>query len=354
MTNQQRFDRLVENALDFLSRAIEELEEQPKFSVIHFHAAVEIFLKARLLYEHWTLVIAKGADPDRAQFEAGNFPSVSLDEAANRLRKVVGSGLSARELGAFDKIAKHRNKMMHFFHEAESKEEGAALVRDIVKEQLTAWYSLDQLLTQRWKDVFSSHQTEIVRIGTALKNQHEYLQVIFESKSNEIEALVAAGIPVEVCPSCGFTAQRHEPDVHSVYEARCLVCDHSDHCLRAECPSCESAVVFRNEGFAICGQCQSSIEPEDLAKALIDEGAAHIAAMDGDYSWGEGNCSDCDGHHTVVKTVNDEWICASCLGNFDELQICDWCNEPNTGDMEQSYVAGCNHCEGMAGWHRDD
>jgi len=57
---------------------------------------------------------------------------------------------------------------------------------------------------------------------------------------------------------------------------------------------------------------------------------------------------------TVVRTENDEWICASCFGVFESLEVCGWCNEFNTGDMEHSYVAGCNHCDGMAGWHKDD
>lgn len=60
------------------------------------------------------------------------------------------------------------------------------------------------------------------------------------------------------------------------------------------------------------------------------------------------------GFYTVVQTENDEWMCASCFGLFDSLKSCGWCNEQNTGDMEHSYVTGCNHCEGSPGWHRND
>jgi hypothetical protein len=58
----------------------------------------------------------------------------------------------------------------------------------------------------------------------------------------------------------------------------------------------------------------------------------------------------------VVRTVNDEWICASCFELFDHESIscCEWCNETNTGDMKDSYAFGCNHCDGMSGWNKDD
>ena len=117
------FSRLVENGFDFLFKAIDELKDQPKYSVIHFHAAVELFVKARLMHEHWSLVVTKRQEPAWEKFVAGDFQSVSLDEAASRLSKIVRSGLSAPELEAFREVARHRNKMVHFFHEAHTDEE---------------------------------------------------------------------------------------------------------------------------------------------------------------------------------------------------------------------------------------
>lgn len=85
--------------------------------VIHFYTAVELFLKARLLAEHWSLVVAKRQDPDLTRFELGDFQSVTLDEAADKLDKVLQSPLSSAELSQFRNMAKHRNRMVHFFHE---------------------------------------------------------------------------------------------------------------------------------------------------------------------------------------------------------------------------------------------
>ncbi len=98
MIKKQIFDRLVENAIDFLSKSIEEIDDSPKYSIIHFHASIELFVKARLMAEHWTLVISKRQEPDWDKFISGNFISVSLDEAAKRLTKIVRSGISNRSL----------------------------------------------------------------------------------------------------------------------------------------------------------------------------------------------------------------------------------------------------------------
>src|SRR5215211_1180617 len=103
------FERLVDNALDFLSRSIDDLERSPKYSVIHFHAAVELFVKARLMSEHLALVVAKRQDADWEKFVAGDFQFVSLEEAAGKLEKVVRSGLTKPSLQAFQNVGKHRN-----------------------------------------------------------------------------------------------------------------------------------------------------------------------------------------------------------------------------------------------------
>jgi hypothetical protein len=353
MTSEDLFVRLVDNALDFLSRSIADFERFPKYSVIHFYTAVELFVKARLMTEHWSLVVSKQRDPDWAKFLAGDFQSVSLDEAATRLEKVVRSGLLGLELQAFRDVRTHRNKMVHLFHEAHSAEENGELRRTIAKEQLIAWYLLHRLLTGRWKDVFDPWSRRISEIDAELRKYHTFLQVVFDHLQPEIDRLSGAGFSFRRCPSCGFASQQHDETVNHVYASTCLVCGLSQACLTIQCLHCEELVTFANEGFSRCDSCGKSLEPDDVVEVLVDNDTAHFAAMDGDDSWDLGNCSDCDGYHTVVR-VGETHVCASCLGEFNTLQTCGWCNEPNTGDMECSYFTGCNHCDGKAGWEKDD
>ncbi|UHD17855.1 hypothetical protein [Thiocapsa bogorovii] len=269
-------------------------------------------------------------------------------------QEVVKSGLSKRELEVFREVTKHRNKTVHFFHEAHTSNEASALKQEVARKQLTAWYFLHRLITEQWKDVFAPWVSQIADVDKKLRGLHEFLSVVFENLSSEIDSRKANGFVFKQCPSCGFESQQHEDEQETIYESECLVCRLTERSLQIECPNCGETVFFENEGFSSCGNCGKRFEPEDVADILIDDGAAHIAAKDGDESWSPGNCGDCEGYHTVVRTPNDEYVCASCFGVFESLQWCQWCNEPNTGDMENSYWAGCNFCDGKAGWDKDD
>lgn len=86
------FDNLVRNGIDFLEKAMSQLESDPKHSVINFYTAVEIFLKAPLVHEHWTLVVFD-RDLNRQKYEAGDFLSVSFEDACTRLSTALSKPL---------------------------------------------------------------------------------------------------------------------------------------------------------------------------------------------------------------------------------------------------------------------
>lgn len=50
-------NELIKNAFDFLNRSIDVLEDHPKYSIIFFATSLELFIKAKLAEEHWTLII---------------------------------------------------------------------------------------------------------------------------------------------------------------------------------------------------------------------------------------------------------------------------------------------------------
>lgn len=350
MNAQQLLVQLVDNAFDFLSRSIDELGDQPKYSVIHFHAAIELFLKARLLSEHWSLVVSKNHEPDWDRLVSGDFRSVTLDEAASRLAKVVRSGLSPQELKAFSDVTKHRNRMLHFFHELDDIEKNRNLVRGIAKQQLNAWYYLHSLLTKRWGNVFGAWIERVDIIDGKLRRYHEFLEVVFGHVKKDIAEKKGSGKMFLQCPSCGFESQEHSPLLEELYQSKCLVCNHEEINIRINCIDCDTVVCFANEGFGECESCGKQYEPGDVAEHLLDEGEAYMAAKEGDNSWDLGNCGECDGFHTVVRLDGDYYLCASCFGEFEEVSQCGWCNELNTSDMEHSFLTGCNHCDGRLGW----
>lgn len=353
MDRQQVLQRVVENALDFLTRAIGDLNESPKHSVIGFYTGVELFLKARLLAEHWTLVVAKTQDPEVGAFLRGDFSSVTLKEAATRLEKVVGSGLSGPELQTFAKVGHHRNKMIHFFHEEGEESEREQVRISILMQQMTAWHQLNILLTRRWGDVFAPWQREISSIQRKLRGHRQYLKVAYNHARPALAEAKADGRILETCPACKYKAEIHLKVKDIPYVTSCPVCELTQHALRIDCPDCETEILFRQDGHAECPGCDRSFEPTDLAEVLDDGGARHLAALDGDFSE-LGNCDECDGYHLIATTETGQHVCAGCLTEFDTLQFCEFCGEANSGDMTDSYWSGCNHCDGRSGAYQDD
>jgi hypothetical protein len=352
MTHHDIFVSLTRNAFDFLERGIAEFDKAPKYSVIHFCAAVEMLLKARLMKEHWSLIVSKPDQANHDKFMAGNFISVTLEECRARIRDVAGEDIGDDAYGSFRALANHRNKMLHFFHhELESDEKART---QIVAEHCRSWFHLHRLLN-RWDSYFHDFGSEIAHADRAMKGHRKYLAAKFEALKPELDAARKAGNAPKACSACGFEAAIPDTLDNQIASLRCRACDHVETQLELKCPHCEKFIVIANEGYTTCEHCQKAIEPEHLVDVLTDHVAAHIAIKDGDNSWESANCGSCDGYHTVVRR-GDRHFCASCFEIFDRIEQCQWCNEYNTGDMEDSYLSGCNQCDGKMGWEmaKDD
>jgi hypothetical protein len=135
------FDSLVSNGIDFLSRSVTDLKKRPKYSVINFCVGLEIFLKARLIKEHWALVVTKPEIAIIEQFRAGDFHSVSMEDAIRRLKNVAGERIGKGEEISFEQVRKHRNRLVHFFHPAYAHKSNEKLIQQIVTEQCKAGFT---------------------------------------------------------------------------------------------------------------------------------------------------------------------------------------------------------------------
>lgn len=344
------FDALVNNAFDFLQKAINEFDAAPKYSVIHFCAAVEMLLKARLMREHWSLIVSRPENANWNKFLTGDFMSVTMDDARARLRDIAGEEIPDDAFNSFRVLANHRNKMIHFFH-PDMDEDGDARAK-IVAEQSRSWFYLHRLL-HRWRRYFSEFSDQIAEADGAMKAHRKYLTAKFKALKPELDAARKDGSTPIVCVSCNFKSSIPMELDNQIATLGCLVCDHSDSQVTLDCPHCAQQIVVTTEGYAECPHCEAAIEPEHLADALTDHGRAHSAFADGDDSWNPANCGACDGYQTVVKR-DDYYFCTSCFDMSDEVHTCGWCNELNTGDMQYSYSTGCNHCDGSIGWDKDN
>lgn len=118
--------RPVRNGMDYLLSAVTHLTEgkQPpndrdlKYAVLHLHAATEVLLKARLVREHWSLVISDVRKATEKKFHEGDFSSVTLEATIERLRDIVGLDIGQANRTAIANLTRTRNAFTHYGHTA--------------------------------------------------------------------------------------------------------------------------------------------------------------------------------------------------------------------------------------------
>jgi hypothetical protein len=306
MNQDEIFDSLARNAFDFLERGIEEFDNHPKYSVVHFCAAVEMLLKARLMKEHWSLLVSKPEQANLAKFMVGDFTSVTLEEARARIRDVAGEDIGDDAYGSFRVLANHRNKMVHFFHQGLDSDERAK--EQMVAEQCRAWFHLHRLLN-RWNRYLHAFNKEIARADGVMLRHRKYLNAKFKALKSDLDGECKSGNPPGVCPACGYKALNARTGDRYVSEL-CRVCGY--------------------------------------------ESPSHKAIQQGDEQF-VANCANCDSIGTVVK-AGFGFKCTECGEIFDEVATCGYCNANwvGVGEFFGDAATGCEHCGGVLANIRDD
>lgn len=342
---------LSESAFDFLGRSVYEIKDHPKYSVIHFATAVELLLKARLMREHWTLVVERTSDVPLEDFLSGKAKTVTQADAIKRLKNACGENIPVDAINQFGKIAAHRNRMIHFFHEAGRKEADGALTEEIVKELCLCWFHLERLLSE-WSDQFGAFKGEIALVDKKMKGLRESLKVTFERLQPEIASLKKAGTRFNVCAGCGFEAAAVEENEGILFEQRCKVCGLGETFLEFPCPAeCGNVLLIEAEygSDRTCPTCRYEVTADDLTNVLDTE------YYDPSDFHTQINCAYCSSLGTVVQH-HEIFICTECLETDVSAPLCEWCNEAQIGggDLDHSHYTGCEFCEGHAGWMKDD
>lgn len=338
------FDSLVENALDFLKQALEEVKDSPKYSVIHFCAGIELLLKARLLHEHWSLVLLKPGETSKQNFETGKFESVTIWKCFERLENVCGEKLK-EERECFSELAEHRNNVIHFFHPAYVKNPDAKVLEKIVIQQLRAGALLMRLLRHRWEEQFDTHSEAINELERSLRHQKQYLKAKYDLIKPRLKEFKAQGGKIWVCFLCDMNSAQVIADEPLVKKTRCLVCETSRNFIKIPCPVCKESNVDSEIDFDVasgtCEECDTTFGLDFLMSEFQEEGIAYCP-----------ECSFFD-QHSVIQ-YGDEYFCLACGSEYKKVGTCDWCSEEVAGDTSDSYLIGCMMCSGYAGHHADD
>lgn len=338
------WNSLVESAFDFFERAVDEHDDAPKYAILHLAASVELFMKARLMAEHWTLIISPKKPPTFNQLKTGDFVSVTLAEAIERLRGVLPSEevVTKDAAAEFSDLATERNKIAHFFH---SGLEGEEKPKSIIQRQCRVWLHLHRLLSHVWERTFAQFQHRLNKLDGKMREERKFLNTVFEDAEPSLKKHRSAGLPVVKCPACEFEALALH-DLERYTTGECLVCRYRNTLMRVECPECENDVLIEH-GYDHCPECGYTFTPTQVGELV---GGVH-PSDDSGYGSRSVYCSECATDEVVE--LEGRYVCMNCMQEWDEISECQWCSEYNTGDMEDSFFLGCAMCEGHAGHIRD-
>lgn len=153
---------ILRNAFDFLKTSAEQFEQMPKYSIINFSSAIELFLKARLLKEHWSLIVQ--GEPNIQNFQQGSFSSIAFKDLIPKINNILGNEINKDTEKYFKELAEDWNYAIHFYHKQIGSGEQQEFI-ELAAKQLKAWEYLKNLL-QKWeplfKENFDSFNNEII------------------------------------------------------------------------------------------------------------------------------------------------------------------------------------------------
>ncbi|ELW9466111.1 hsdR [Enterobacter hormaechei] len=344
---------LINNGLEFLDKAREELEaSKAKFSVVSFWTAVEILLKVPLVHEHWTLVCS-GKKIVRSNYLAGDFLSVTYDETCAKLGDVLEKPLSKETMVVFDKIRRHRNRVVHFYHPSFTPAEQ----HQIQKEQADAWFALNRLMRDEWQYIFGlkhSYNWKLAYGETRLLRGSEYYAAVrLKHVQPELDEHASQGIDIQTCPECKQKSMVTLPEAtgsteHTLFVTRCLVCTSLSRHISFTCPECQEpqTVTEGDEPFT----CENCDWTEDRIKLLDEE--SFRSPDETMYSNLPGGCTNCSVPDSVCEH-GDGYLCTLCFSFYKELEACDCCGHLSDNVPSLSVIRGCNFCSGDQRYHDD-
>lgn len=352
LSEDDLFDALTKSGFEFLRKSIEEFKTSTKFSTINFATAIELFLKAKLMREHWSLLLDKPDQASKQKFFSGDAKTATHSQSMDRLHTIASVNIPTNYQEIFKTIFTHRNKMVHFAHTGETGTKSSGGQNQIAQEQVSGWLALRTLLNE-WPE-FSSYKADIFRISHMMEGHRPYLQEVFESKKEELAEHKAKKLEVGTCPDCVFDAMKFEQPIGSIMIGSCVVCRNNETVIQIDCPSaeCNEVVRFTRSSGAPgeCPHCKIDISDDDIHDAL-NTNPVH---KDNYFDNVEINCPQCSGYHTGVEHETT-FVCLDCFDVQDKIEICGWCSEGQMGGVpENSHWSGCEFCDGLAGNMGDD
>lgn len=346
-TKEELFDALVRNALGFVNTSIGHLQHNPKNAIVDLYTAIELFLKARLMKEHWTLMLSKPETGDLQNLAVGDFLSVYLDDALKRIESILGEKIDKGASENFKALGEHRNQIVHFAHSG--MDNPGKTQAGMIAEAWASWHYLHALLAGPWAAIFQPYSAELQVLNRRMMRQGEFIKTRFEILKPQLEIQEKRGKQVVPCGHCHMPAAI-VGETHSWgADYTCMVCEVDDTAVEechAElpCPSCSAPLKFFQKDLHACPRCGQAVDTD----ILIDLCSKHFTEGD---AWCDedqvniASCHKCEHPQPSVFFIDGMWSCVSCFDRGWRAITCERCDEFVTGDVERIQYFACHKCE---------
>ena len=190
---------VVENGLDFLGHAVEEMAKSPadnKYSAIHLFGAIEVLIKARLIREHWTLVCKNVDGATLSGFKNGDVPTVDGMQGLKRLESSVGIVMSKQQMQNVDAVRRLRNRVAHF---AVVAIDPVAIKTELARGlDFVVWFLEKQILPDAPADEAELIKDSLSEIASVLGE----IKAFVAERLATLKAELDAAELLLVCPRC--------------------------------------------------------------------------------------------------------------------------------------------------------
>ena len=350
------FNSVVKNAVLFLKQSVDNLETAPRSSIIDLYTAIELLFKARLMKEHWSLILRKPEDAKITSFENGDFHSVYLEQSEKRLKNICGESFKKEAINNFKALGEHRNQIVHFAHTSFNNKSD-----ELVIEHWGAWFYLHDLLKSQWFEVFSNFQSHFDTLHAQVQNRKPFLQVKYEAVSNDIEIEKKKGNEIVSCPSCSFDGALITKTNNWGKDFRCMVCDVKDEIPKdiegtIPCENCSEEFSYFMVENHECPNCKTINSPShalneytkiyrqdyDAEEEEIGEEGVDYDSVDVLYPIGL--CHKCEADTPSVVPVDGLEVCVFCEERGWRVILCEPCDVYVTGDPDGIKYFACHLC----------
>jgi hypothetical protein len=198
---------VVTNGVDFLESAVDHLassgERALRYAALHLNAAIETLLKAQLAREHWTLVVDDVDRADRRAYDTGDFRSVNITKALQRLRAVAGSSVTDEEIARIKAVERLRNRVAHFALHAENPRRTEVVVArglDVLLHLIDREFLPDASPEERElvDDMLERIRERLGKIETLIRERMETLRPVLSEATQPVLSCGACTLPAYV------------------------------------------------------------------------------------------------------------------------------------------------------------